>query len=177
MSGRRVAVSSDGCTVESDTILSRRSVLGIAGVIAVTGVAGCTAEAGRQSTPTSVVDATAKVKPGQYEAFKFELNESKWTTVSAYLSDQSVEMKEDGPGVDVVVMTAAQYNQFQNQRTFEYVGGVSMPDVVNGEVSDTLEPGNYVALVDNTSAGTAKPDDSEVTGVVRLEISTSDSQR
>lgn len=176
MSGRRAAVSSDESTVESDAMLSRRSVLGITGVAVITGVTGCTAKAGRQPAPTSVVDATARVKSGQYEAFEFELAESKWTTVSAYLSDRSVEVKEDGPGVDVVVMTATQYDQFQNQGTFEYVGGVSMPDVVNGEVSDTLKSGKYVALVDNTSAGTAKPDDSEVTAVVRLGISTSDSQ-
>lgn len=176
MSGPRVAASSDERTVESDMKLSRRSVLGTFGVAVVTGVAGCTAKAGQQPTSSPIVDATARVKPGQYEAFEFKLDESQWTTVSAYLSDRSTKLKNDGPGVDVVVMTAEQYNQFQKQRTFEYVGGVSMPDVVNGEVSDTLSPGNYVALVDNTSAGSAKPGRSSVTGVVHLEITTSDSR-
>lgn len=176
MSGPPAAVPSDERPVESDTKHSRRSVLGALGVVVGAGVAGCTAKAGRQPASKPLVDVTARVKPGQYEAFEFELDESQWTTVSAYLSDRSVELKNDGPAVDVVVMTAEQHTQFQKERTFDYVGGVSMPDVVNGQVADTLEPGTYVALVDNTSAGVAKPGNSRVTGVVHLEITASASR-
>lgn len=176
MPGPRLATSSEERTVESDTTISRRSVLCTVGVAVGTAIAGCAAEANRQSTSTRVIDETARVKPGQYEAFEFELDEARWTTVSANLSDRSVDVKKDGPSVDVVVMTAEQYSQFQKQRHFEYVGGVSMPGVVNGQVSATLKPGNYVALVDNTAAGSAKPSNSGVTGVVNLEITTSDSR-
>lgn len=174
MSGPRIAASSDERTVGSDTSLSRRSVLGTIGVSIVTTVAGCAAEAGREPASTTVVDVTARVEPGHYEAFEFELDDAGWTTVSAHISDRSVELKDDGPGVDVVVMTVEQYTRFQNRRTFEYVGGVSMPDVVNGRVSGGLDPGRYVALVDNTTAGAAEPDGSGVTAVVDLEISASD---
>ena len=176
MPGPYLATSSEERTVESDTTISRRSILGTVGVAVGTAIAGCAAEASQQSTSTRVIDETANVKPGRYEAFEFELDEARWTTVSAYLSDQSVDVKKDGPSVDVVVMTAEQYSQFQKQRHFEYVGGVSMLDVVNGEVSATLEPGNYVALVDNTASGSAKPENSGIPGVVNLEITTSESR-
>jgi hypothetical protein len=172
MSRSRAATPSNERTVESDAVRTRRSVLGTIGAMTVAAVAGCTAEADRQPTPTPVVDATARVEPEQYETFEFELDSPRWTTVSANLSDRSVDIKNDGPAVDVVVMTAEQYTRFQRQQTFEYVGEVSMPDVVNGEVSATLQPGAYVALVDNSAAGSAAPGASRVTAVVDLEITT-----
>lgn len=154
--------------------LHRRTVLGTAGVAIAAAVAGCTSAAKQQPAPEPLVDATAEVAPGQYQAFPFELDSEQWVTVDAHLSDRSVEIKQDGPAVDVVTMSAAQYSEFQSTAAFEYVGGASMPDVVVGQVSDTLTPGEYVALVDNSDAGATAPDGSGVTAVVQLEVSATD---
>lgn len=174
MSGPHTA-SSDRCS--SDTAArSRRALLGSVGVAFAGALAGCTADADHQPETKTVVDETARVEPGQYATFEFELYKPQWTTVRANLSDRSVDVKTDGPAVDVVVMTAAQYSRFQNDGTFEYVGGVSMPDMVNGEVSGTLEAGSYVALVDNTANGDATPGTDGGTSVVDLQITAEDSR-
>jgi hypothetical protein len=120
-----------------------------------------------------LVDETAAVEPGEYETFEFELDAERWMSVRATLSDRSVDVKKDGPSLDVVIMTAAQFGQYQTHDRFEYVNGVSMPDVVTGRVSDEVKPGHYIALVDNTSNGSANPGNSDVTGVVDIEITTS----
>jgi|GEM_PF-5079791 len=161
----------------SDTAaLSRRALLGSVGVALAGALAGCTADADQQPETKTVVDETARVERGQYATFEFQFDEPQWTTVRANLSDRSVDVKTDGPAVDVVVMTAAQYEKHQNHGAFEYVGGVSMPGMVNGEVSATLEGGSYVALVDNTANGDAKPGTDGGTSVVDLQITTSDSR-
>lgn len=176
MSGPRRAPPNEERTAESDPPLSRRTLLDTAGIALVTTLAGCSAGASQQTAPTPLVDETVHVEPGQYETVEFSLDEERWTTVSAYLSDRSLEVKHDGPGVDVVVMSPGQYSQFQETRTFDYVGGVSMPNVVNGEVSATLPPGDYVVLVDDTSTGSAKPGSSSDPAVVKLEVSASERQ-
>jgi hypothetical protein len=151
-------------------------MLGITGTVFVTAVAGCTARAGQPVTRRPLVDVTAEAEPGQYEAFEFTVESETWITVSAHLSDRSAKTKTDGPGVDVVVMSSDQYDRFRSDGTFEYVREVSMPDVVTGRVSNTLDSGEYVALVDNTAAGTAEPGGSGVTAVVDLEITPSESR-
>lgn len=161
---------------ETARFRSRRRALGIVGTGVVTAIAGCTAEAGQRVARRPLVDATAEVEPNQYEPFEFGLESETWITVSAHLSDRSAKRKTDGPGVDVVVMSSEQYDRFRTDRTFEYVGEVSMPDVVTGQVSNTLDPGEYVALVDNTAAGPAAPGDSSVTAFVDLEIASSKSR-
>jgi hypothetical protein len=176
MSGPREATSDDARTVESDTRLSRRSVLGTVGVAAGAAVAGCSTEGERRAQTTPLVDETARVEPGRYEVFEFELDDARWTTVSATLSDRSVDAKQDGPAVDVLVMTAAQHREFQDEGRIEYVGGVSMPDVVDGEVSGSLEPGSYVVLVDNSARGPASPGNAGSPGVVDVEITAGDSR-
>jgi hypothetical protein len=153
--------------------ISKRSVLRTVGVGVGTTVAGCTTEGGQHATTPPLLDETAAVKPGEYEAFEFELDAERWMSVSATLSDRSVDVKKDGPSLDVVIMTAQQFTQFQKEGQFEYVNGVSMPDVVTGRVSDEMKPGNYIALVDNTSKGSASPGSSDVTGVVDIQITTS----
>jgi hypothetical protein len=107
------------------------------------------------------------VEPGRYEAAPFALEDDRRLTVGATLSDRSVDVKRDGPAVDVV-MTAAAYREFESQRAFDYVGGVSMPDIVSGRVSATVRPGEYVALVDDTDTGPAAPGSSGVPAVVDL---------
>lgn len=153
-----------------DHTVSRRKAVGTVGIALGAVLAGCAAESGQQSSSQTVLDETATVKPGEYEAFDFELAAERWVTVSATLSDRSVDVKQDGPGLDVFIMTTDQYTQFQNHDELEYRGGVSMPDVVTGQVSDTVKPGNYIALVDNTARGPANPGDSDVTGVLNIEI-------
>jgi hypothetical protein len=79
-------------------------------------------------------------------------------------------MKRDGPAVDIVVMTTAEYHEFESRRAVSYVGRVSMPDVVSGRVSATVQPGEYVVLVDNTDTGPAAPGSSGVPAVVDLPV-------
>lgn len=176
MSGPRSAPPTEERAVDSETPVSRRRMLGATGVALVTAVAGCTAEASHQPAAQPLVDETVRVDPGRYETVDFRLDEKRWTSVNAHLSDRSVQVKTDGPAVDVVTMSPSQYSQFQEQQTFEYIGGVSMPDVVNGEVSAMLESGDYVVLVDNSSAGVATPGSSSVTAVVNLEITASENR-
>lgn len=90
--------------------------------------------------------------------------------VAATLSDRSVKVKQDGPAVDVVTMTPAQYEQFQDGEGFTHVPGVSMPDVVGGEVASTLDAGEYVLVVDNTATGAAEPAENDVPAVVDLTV-------
>jgi hypothetical protein len=45
-----------------------------------------------------------------------------------------------------------------------------MPDVVSGRVSATVQPGEYVVLVDNTDTGPAAPGSSGVPAVVDLPV-------
>jgi hypothetical protein len=157
--------------LEEGALRSRRAFVGTAGLAIGTVLTGCTAsETDGRTASGHIIEETARVKPGEHEAFEFELDASQWVTVSASLSDRSVDVKKDGPGVDVVIMTIDQYSQFQRERQFEYVGEVSMPDVVTGQVSGTLDPGSYVALVDNSNTGSAKPGNADTTGVVNLDI-------
>jgi hypothetical protein len=159
-------------------------VLGTAGTALVTVLAGCAVEASQQQAstesqqqaPTELVNETVRVESGQHEVVGFRLDDEQWTTVAAYLSDRSVEFKNDGPGIDVVVMSPDQYTRFRETREFDYVGGVSMPDVVNGQVSAMLNAGDYVLLVDNSTTGSAKPADSGVPAVVKLEVTASDNR-
>ena len=185
MSGPRSTPPTEECTVQSDSSVSRRTVLGTAGTALVTALAGCAVEASQQQAstesqqqaPTEIVNETVRVEPGQHEVVEFRLDDEQWTTVAAYLSDRSVEFKNDGPGIDVVVMSPDQYTRFRETREFDYVGGVSMPDVVNGQVSAMLNAGDYVLLVDNSATGSAKPKNSNVPAVAKLEVTTSDNRR
>lgn len=177
MSGPHRTPPSEARTVRSASPVSRRTVLGVAGAALAAPLAGCTAEGSRQpapSEPTPLVDTTLRVEPGRYDTVEFRLDDEQWTTVHANLSDRSVDVKQDGPAVDVVVMSADQYARFRESRTFDYVGGVSMPDVVNGQVSGPLGPGEYVLLVDNSDVGPAAPGQSGVTAVTELEVTATD---
>lgn len=176
MSGPRSNSSPDERPVQSRSSVSRRTVLGTTGAVVATGLAGCAVEARQQQPPTPLVDTTLRAEPGQYDTIEFRLDDEQWTTVAAYLSDRSVDVKLDGPAVDVVVMTPDQYTRFQETRAFDYVGGVSMPDVVTGEVSAMLDAGDYVLLVDNTATGAAAPGSASVPAVVSLEVTTSETR-
>lgn len=153
-----------------DTGVSRRRLLGAAAVAFGTALSGCTATGARRDDEDTLIDETLRVDPGRYEAVPFALEDDRRLTVEATLSDRSVDVKRDGPAVDVVVMTATAYREFESRRAFSYVGGVSMPDVVSGQVSGTVDHGEYVALVDNTDTGPAAPGSSGVTAVVDLTV-------
>jgi len=155
---------------DCDAGVSRRRLLGAAAVTFGTALSGCTATGARRFDEDTLVDERVRVEPGRYEAIRFALEDDRRLTVGATLSDRSVDVKRDGPAVDVVVMTAAEYREFESQRAFSYVGGVSMPDVVSGQVSGTVGPGEYVALVDNTDTGPAAPGLSGVPAVVDLTV-------
>jgi hypothetical protein len=171
-------------TVVTDISVSRRQALaaGVLGV--VTGAAGCTGDAVERAAPagsaaasdppasTPVVEETFRVAPGQHATTDFRVEETRWVTVSASLSDRTVDIKHDGPAVDVVILSPRQYERFQQDGQLDGVDGVSMPDVVIGEVTATLEAGTYVALVDNSAAGAAAPGDATVPAVVDLSITT-----
>lgn len=176
MSGPRSTPPTEERTVQSDASVSRRTVLGTAGTAVATALAGCAVEASQQQRPTELVSETVRVEPGKHEAVEFRLDDEQWTTVTAYLSDRSVDIKKDGPGIDVVVMSPDQYTRFQESQAFDYVGRVSMPDVVSGEISGMLGAGNYVLLVDNSAAGSATPEGSSVPAVATLEVTASDNR-
>lgn len=155
---------------------SRRSVLCATSTALFAAVAGCTARASQQPAKQTLVRETVRVSPGQYETVKFSLNDEQWVMVSAYLSDRSVDRKNDGPGVDAVVMTPQQLTQFETDGTFSYMQGVSMPDVTVGKVADTLPSGEYVVVVDNSTTGSGEPGEDGVTAVVQLEITATSSR-
>lgn len=153
--------------------LSRRTVIGLAGTSLATAVAGCSTAGGQRTGDRTLLADTATVAPGSYETYEFSLDQEAYLTVSATLTDRSVEIKQDGPAVDVVVMTPARYEAFQRGEAFEYVGGISMPDVVSGQVSSSLDSGDYRLVVDNSARGIGEPGDSDTPAVVDLEVSAS----
>ena len=51
-----------------------------------------------------------------------------------------------------------------------YVDRVSMPDVITGEVSAALGPGEYVLLVDNSDAVAAAPGGTAPAAMVDLTV-------
>lgn len=171
------ALHSASDSTDSDTapaVSSRRAFLGTAGTALAGVLAGCSATAtpggsGRTSR-SPLVDTTVRLKPGQATARQFSLDGERWVAVTATLSDRSVKVKQDGPAVDVVTMTPAQYEQFQDGEGFAHLTGVSMPDVVSGEVASTLGAGEYVLVVDNTTAGAGEPAGSGVPSVVHLTV-------
>ena len=136
-------------------------------------VAGCTAADGRDrpsDRETELVDGTLRVPPGSHGSRGFSLPGERWLTVGASLSDRSVDVKRDGPAVDVFVVRPDAAARYRRGESFEYLQGVSMPGVVNGEVSATVPGGEYELLVDNTERGAGAPDGSGVDAVVDVEV-------
>jgi hypothetical protein len=153
---------------------SRRGVLGALGAGLSAAIAGCTAADadGRRSpgAESELVSGTLRIEPGSHETRGFSLPGERWLTVSASLSDRSVDVKRDGPAVDVFVVDPDAAARYRRGEPFEYLGGVSMPDVVNGEVADTVAAGEYELLVDNTDRGVGAPDGSGVDAVVDVAV-------
>ena len=158
---------------------SRRAVLGALGVGLSAAVAGCTTGngngtgAGDARSPgaeTELVSGTLRIRPGSHETRGFSLPGERWLTVGASLSDRSVDVKRDGPAVDVFVVSPDAAARYRRGEPFDFLQGVSMPDVVNGEVSGTVPAGEYELLVDNTDRGAGAPDGSGTDAVVDVEV-------
>ena len=149
-------------------------VLGALGAGLSAAAAGCTAEGGDASRSpdrgTELVSGTLRVPLGSYGTRGFSLPGERWLTVGASLSDRSVDVKRDGPAVDVFVVRPDAAARYRRGEQFEYLRGVSMPDVVNGEVSAAVPAGEYERLVDNTGRGAGEPDGSGVDAVVDVEV-------
>lgn len=152
---------------------SRRRIVGALGTGLVAAVAGCTGSGpSRRSreSGTELVSGTLRVPPGTYETVGFSLADERRLTVGAALSDRSIDVKRDGPAVDVFVVDPDAAARYRAGDSFEYLRGVSMPDVVAGEVSATVPAGEYELLVDNTARGAGAPDGSGVDAVVDVEV-------
>jgi len=152
---------------------SRRAVLGALGAGLSAAVAGCTTGDGDAHSPnaeTELVSGRLRVPPGGHGTRGFSLPGERWLTVGASLSDRSVDVKRDGPAVDVFVVRPDAVARYRRGEQFEYLRGVSMPDVVNGEVSAAVPGGEYELLVDNTGRGAGAPDGSGVDAVVDVEV-------
>jgi hypothetical protein len=139
----------------SDRRTARRRLLGALGTGLAAAVAGCAGGDG-DASPSSDRET--------------ELPGERWLTVGASLSDRSVDVKRDGPAVDVFVVRPDAAARYRRGEQFEYLRGVSMPDVVNGEVSAAVGAGEYELLVDNTGRGAGEPDGSGVDAVVDVEV-------
>ena len=153
---------------------SRREVLGALGTGLAAAVAGC-AGGGGDASPhpdreTTLVSGTLRIPPGSHGTRGFSLSGERWLTVGASLSDRSVDVKRDGPAVDVFVVRPDAAARYRRGEPFEYLEAVSMPDVVNGEVSAAVGAGEYELLVDNTERGAGEPDGSGVDAVVDVEV-------
>ena len=152
---------------------SRREVLGALGTGLAAAVAGCAGgdERGPSSDrETELVSGTLRIPPGSHGSRGFSLPGERWLTVGASLSDRSVDVKRDGPAVDVFVVRPDAADRYRRGEPFEYLKEVSMPDVVNGEVSGVVPAGEYELLVDNTERGVGEPDGSGVDAVVHVEV-------
>jgi hypothetical protein len=152
---------------------SRREVLGALGTGLLAAVAGCAGGAtpGRSAEEEAeLVSETLRVPAGAYEARGFSLDGERWLTVGANLSDRPVDVKQDGPAVDVFVMRPRAAARYRRGESFEYLEGVSMPDVVNGEVAATVPAGEYELVVDNTNRGPGAPGESAVDAVIDVTV-------
>jgi hypothetical protein len=150
---------------------TRRRIVGMLGAGLFAAVAGC-AEGRPHGPPETeqLVSETLQVPPGTYETWRFSLDAERWLTVGAVLSDRSVEVELDGPAVDVFVVSPDAVARFRRGESFDYLRGVSMPDVVNGEVAASVSAGEYALVVDNTKRGSAAPDGSGVDAVVDVAV-------
>ena len=153
--------------------VSRRDAIVALGAVGTAAIAGCSTGTADGSDERTLLADTADVTPGSHAAFAFELDRERYVTVSATLSDRSVEVKHDGPAVDVLVMTPDQYRAFRSGESPQYVGGVSMPGVVAGTVSSSLGAGDYRTVVDHSAAGAGEPDDTGTPAIVDLEVTAS----
>lgn len=155
---------------------SRRAILGAVGATLTAALAGCTAtgapeESGRPRTESGpLVDTRTRVEAGSAASHRFSLGTERWVSVAATLTDRPLEVKRDGPGIDVVVMTPAQFERFRTEDAFAHQPGVSMPDVVSGEVAATLAAGEYVLVVDHSAVGPGEPDSQGTPAVVDLTV-------
>ena len=157
--------------VEGPRRIPRRGVVAALGTGLVAALAGCAGGGPSSRSPaTELVGGTLRVPPGAYESVEFSLDGERWVTVGAALSDRPVDVKRDGPAVDVFVVGPDAAARYRAGEPFEYLRGVSMPDVVVGEVSATVPAGEYELLVDNTPRGAGAPDGSGVDAVVDVEV-------
>lgn len=156
---------------------SRRAVLGAVGATLTAALAGCTATGapegsgeGPRTESGPLVDTRTRVEAGSAASHRFSLETERWVSVAATLTDRPLEVKRDGPAVDVVVMTPSQFERFRTEDAFAYQPGVSMPDVVSGEVASTLAGGEYVLVVDHSAVGPGEPDSQGMPAVVDLTV-------
>jgi hypothetical protein len=141
-------------TFPRDMNLGRRQFLGCI-VASTTALAGCAAfeqsddsgggDGGGGSE--TVVDATRVVDEDGYVYWEFSYDQP--VTVSWQFTVR------DGPSIDIFLVSQSEfshYEQGERFRTFE-----SSLDSTAGSESVTLEEGEYVLVLDNTSAGEAAP--------------------
>lgn len=150
--------------------VGRRALLGALGAGVLAAVAGCGTGGDRRAGSRSLVDRTVRVPAGGYETVRFELARDRWVTVDAALSDADGDVRNDGPAVDVVVVSLEAFRRYRAGEGLAFLGRVSMPDLINGRVAGELAAGEYRLLVDNTAVGPADPGESGVTAVLDVEV-------
>ena len=133
---------------------SRRAFLvtGLAG--ASVALAGCNESSGGNggnggSSWETVADDTRQVPEDNYYAKAFELNRNATVQVDATV--------RQGPAIDIVTMPRSEFQEFEAGNRFQYGPSLSMLDSTGGQVSDSLESGQYVVLFDNTNRLEASP--------------------
>lgn len=66
-------------------------------------------------------------------------------------------MVREGPAIDIVTCRESEYRVFENGDRFQYNSTLSMLDSAGGQVSGSLEAGEYVLMLDNTNRIEAEP--------------------
>jgi len=154
-------------------VKSRRSFLGTAVGVGVLGIAGCSSGEedaqnpenggdGSQEQSFEIIDSTRQVDEDQYLAQSFTLNDT------ANIEVQMTVRK--GPAIDVLTMSADEFDHFENRERFRYFPELSIEDGTGGSASGTLDPGEYVLVIDNTNAGEAQPPTNFDDDLARVEI-------
>lgn len=77
----------------------------------------------------------------------------------------------EGANVDIITMEQSEYEHYQNQERYEYSPDASALDTVDADVSHEFPEGDYVVVIDNTSAGEASPPSNMVNDVASVELS------
>lgn len=116
------------------------------------------------STSQTIVEDNDTVTEGSYRYYTFTLNRQ--ATLDLRLTVRS------GPAIDAIFTNPDEFDHFENGDRFRYNEDLSLLDSTGGDASGTFPAGEYVYIVDNTSAGDAQPptnmDDDPVTYDIKI---------
>lgn len=137
-------------------MVSRRSLLAVAGVGVGTLLSGCLASTpsdssggGNGLTTEVIVDDNDSVEEDAWRNYQFRLNREATVSVETTV--------RRGPAMDFYMMNPEEYRNFDNGNRFRFVSALSRGDTTGYSGEGRLPSGEYVLVADNSNRGEAAP--------------------